>query len=233
MYATSDRPFAAPQTSSASAPRLASFSTSTGSPSRLAGLRRSVDPDPAGQDGGGLHRPGSAIDRRRQAHADADHPLPINARLVEDPLDELGGSVEALIGGVVDIHLAPGLGEHRVREIGDGDPQMTMAEVQPDRQARRSVERDHDRRPAGMRLARGLTVTLTGEAGLEQVGDDRGDRRSREPGHPGQLGPARQATLAQSIDDALAVALPQRCQRAASPPHSARIHSHAALFVKS
>ena len=40
-------------------------------------------------------------------------------------------------------------------------------------------------------------------------------------------------SLTQSIDDALAVALPQRCQRAASPPHSARIHSHAALFVKS
>ena len=58
--------------------------------------------------------------------------------------------------------------------------------VGPDRQARRSVERDHDRRAAGVGLARGLTVTLTGEAGLEQVRDDRGDRRSREPGHPGQ-----------------------------------------------
>ena len=200
-------------------------------PEPARGLRRGVDPDPARQDRGGLHRPGSAIDRRRQAHPDADHPVPIDARLVEDPLDELGGRVEALIGGVVDVHLAPRLGEHRVREIGDGDPQMTMAEVEPDREARRAVERDHHRgRPAWDSPGADRHAHRRGRP---RAGRRRSSRSSIARGPVIRASSARLATPRSRRASITRLRLPSRSD--ASEPLSssrARIHFRSWLFVK-
>ena len=109
---------------------------------------------------------------------------------------------------MIDVELAPGLGEHRVREIGDGDTQVAVAEIDADCDAGGIVERNEHRRAPGARLTvRGLTIALGDETGLDQVADDRRDRRSREVGDARQLCPARVPALAQGINYALAVAL--------------------------
>ena len=36
---------------------------------------------------------------------------------------------------MVDVHLPPGLGEHLVGEVGDGDPKVTVPEVEPEGEA--------------------------------------------------------------------------------------------------
>ena len=80
---------AAPQVSSARAPRLASFSTATGRRRRARRLGRGVDPDPAGEDRGVPDGAGGAVDRRRQAHHRADHAAAVDLRLLQDLVDEL------------------------------------------------------------------------------------------------------------------------------------------------
>jgi hypothetical protein len=122
---------------------------------------------------------------------------------------------------VVDVELAPGLRQHRVREVRNGDRQVTVPEVDPERESGRALEPDHHRRSSGVSLAVGLALALGREVALDQVGDDRRDRRTREAGDPGQLGPARHSLLAQRVDDKFAVALSQGRQRTATSPHGA------------
>ena len=214
---------AAPQASSASAPRLASFSTSTGSPSRASASAAASTPTHPGRIEAALDGAGGAVDRRRQTHPDADHPRPVGAGLLEHLVDELRRGGQPVVGRVVDVQLPPGLGEDGVGEVGDGDAQVAVAEVDPDREPGRGVERDHHRRSAGVRLAARLAVALARQPGVEQVGDDRRDGRAREARDPGKLGATGDSALSQGVDHTFPVALPKGGQRAASPPHSAGI----------
>ena len=225
------RPLAAPQISSASAPRLASFSTSTGIPRRpLASAAASTPTQPGRID--------EACTAPVARSIGAGRPIPtpitrdrLDVRLGEHLLDELGGRVEALLGRVVDVHLAPGLGEHGVGEVRDGDPQVAVAEVDAEHEAGRLVERDHHRRPAGVRLAVGLTVAFAGQPAssrsptmVEIVERERpvirdSSARLAEPG-------SRRASITR-------LRLPSRSD-ASDPlfPLTPRIHSHGSGFVK-
>ena len=94
MYTTSARPRPAPQSNSASAPRLASLSTCTGRPRRRS-TRRCVDADPARQD---RRRPPSrgAVDRPGQTQPDAEHAVAVDPGPREHLADELGRAVDAV-----------------------------------------------------------------------------------------------------------------------------------------
>jgi hypothetical protein len=91
-----------------------------------------VDPDPAGQDRGRPDRAGGSVDRSRQSHSHAEDPLAIDARLLQDPVDQFRRRIESLVGRVVDIQLVPGLRQHLVRQVGDGDAQMGVTEIDPE-----------------------------------------------------------------------------------------------------
>ena len=103
---------------------------------------------------------------------------------------------------MIDVHLAPGLRQHRAGEVRHGDAQMPVAEVDPEREAGGAVQRDHHRRAAGVGLARvGAVLALGCQPGLEQVSDDGRDRRAGEAGEPGELGATRGAALAERVDE--------------------------------
>ncbi len=174
-----------------------------------AGLGRRVDSDPAGQDRRVPDRAGQAVDRRRKAHDRADHPAAVQLGLVEDLVDEVACLRKALAGRRVDVELAPALGEHGVREVRHGDSQVAMAEVDRQRDAGGRVEGDHHAGAAGVCLAFRLAVALDREAGVDQVADDRGDRRAGELRCAGELRTARDAPLSQRFDHQPTVAFPQ------------------------
>ena len=108
---------------------------------------------------------------------------------------------------MIDVKLAPRLRQHLVGEIGYRHPEMRVAEVDADGQARRRVERkQHGRPSAGLPMSDAERVALLGEeSGVDQVGDDARDRRAGEPGGTRYLRPARAASVTQCVNDATAV----------------------------
>ncbi len=201
---------AAPQVSSARAPRLASFSTTTGRLEPGAGLRRGVDSGPARQDRRVPDGAGHAIDRRRQPHDRSDHPAALDPGLPEHLVDELGRLGEAFARGLIDVELAPALGEDGVGEVGYCDPQVAVAEVDGERQAGGGVEGDHDagaarrgpRHPAGRPARRRGPTSIRSPTIVEIVERERSVARASS---------ARLATprSLQRFDHKPAVAFPQ------------------------
>ena len=112
---------------------------------------------------------------------------------------------------MVDVELGRSLGEHRRREVGGGDPDVRVVEVDPDDRAGRGVETQKRRRPAPPRL--GPPVGVDDEAARLQVGHERGDSGAGEAGQAGELRAARRSTAAQRVDDARPVQLPKALQR--------------------
>ena len=174
-----------------------------------AGLRRRVDPDPAGKDRRVPDRSGDAVDRRREAHHGADYPAPLDLCLGQYLVDELAGLRQAFARRLVYVELAPALGEDGVREVRHGDPQVPVAEIDREREARGRIEGDHHAGAAGVGLAIGLAVALHHQAGIHQVADDRRDRRARQLGCACKLRAAREAALTQRFDYQPTVAFPQ------------------------
>ena len=116
-------------------------------------LGRDREALPAGQDRRRADRAALVVDRPRERHADAEHAVCAEAGLGEQVVDELGGAVERALGGVVDVLRAHRLGEHGAREVGDGDVDVVVAEVDADHRAGRAVEREQRRRAALAMLA--------------------------------------------------------------------------------
>jgi hypothetical protein len=147
-----------------------------GEPEPPARLPGGVDADPSGEDRRGLDGARGPVDRGRQAHPDADHAVAIDLRLGEDVVDERGGGVKAFVRGVIDVELAPGLRENGVGQVRDGDPQVAVAEVDSDGEARLAVERDHHRRTPRVGLTVDAGLPLAREVRFDQVGNDRRHR---------------------------------------------------------
>ncbi|CAM5228451.1 hypothetical protein SFIMM107S_05095 [Streptomyces griseus] len=145
-------------------------------------LLAGVDARPARQDRGGAQSAGLDVDRARHAEPDADHLVRADAGGLDQPLDQDFRPVEALRGRGVDVQRLGLLGEHLVGEVADRDPQVRMAEVDADDDARVAAERD----AAGPAAARRGGGDLDRSAVL-QFADDIGDRGCGEPGAPGDL----------------------------------------------
>ena len=112
-------------------------------------LGRRADAVPAGEDalGGDLAR--RPVDRRREAHADAQEPVGGDARATQARAHELVGEVEALDRGVVDLGGRPVVGDELAGEIADRHADVLVAEVEPDREAGAGDEREQHRRAPG------------------------------------------------------------------------------------
>jgi hypothetical protein len=95
--------------------------------------------------------------------------------------------------------------DHLVREVGDGDPDVRAADVDPDDDARPAGE-PHQ---AGGTPSGGAGVGRVGrrdQAAVDQVGDVPGHRRAGQPGLLDQLGPGGRAAQAQGLDQPARVA---------------------------
>jgi hypothetical protein len=130
-------------------------------------LAGGVQAHPAGQDRLRVHEAARAVDRAGQAHAGGEDAVALDAGLVDELVNQARGGVERVLGGRVDLELRVGLGEDRVGEVGDGDPEAVVSEVQADHGAGRLVEGDEHRRAATLRAGRrgGLGDALDDQAG--------------------------------------------------------------------
>ena len=127
-------------------------------------------------------------------------------------------------------------GQHLVREVGDGDPQMGVPEVDTECDASRLLEREeHRRAPTLLAVGDAGRVHLLGdEAGLQEIRDDARHRRAGKTGGPGNLGAARGAAAAEGIDDTAAVQFAKRTKRAGiRGPHCRGSLTNHRRFVKS
>jgi hypothetical protein len=174
-----------------------------------------VEADPAGQDRLRVHEPALAVDRARQAHAGGEHAAARDAGLLNQLGDQPGGGVERVLRGGVDLELGVALGQDRVREVRDGDPERVVAEVQADDRPRRAVERHEHRRAAALRAGRGHAVghALDDHAGRLQVADEARHRGSAQPGLPRDLCAADRPSRPQRVDDAQSITFAQGLQR--------------------
>lgn len=106
----------------------------------LGGQGGRVDADPARQD----RRPTDAVrgglDRCGQAHADGRNGVAAAPEFDESVVEKRSGSFYSVLGAVPGRQLDPFLGEDLVRQVGDGDGEMPVPEVDPDGQARRPGE---------------------------------------------------------------------------------------------
>ena len=141
----SSAPWPAPHIHSLSAPRLASFSTSTGWPSAAVIASAARTPTQPGRIVESPQLAGGAVHRPRQAHPDAGDLVAERPCLVEHLADEPGGERDRLRGGQVGVELLVALGQHRVREVRHRDAQVALAEVQPERDAGVAVQRRRGR----------------------------------------------------------------------------------------
>ncbi len=97
--------------------------------------------------------------------------LAVRARVVEQQLHELGRAADRPVGLVVVRQLAPLLGEHLVGQVGEGDGQVALAEVDADREAgapgraRSAPAGAHRRRAARPSASRSTTSPSACSAG--------------------------------------------------------------------
>ena len=147
-----------PKVDSPSAPTLASLSRWTGSPRRSSISAAGSSPTQPGRIGCECTRPLSrSIGPGRPMPAASTRPRSTPASSISSD-DQRGGGVEGVLGGGVDLELREGLGQDRVGEVGDGDAQGVVAEVEADDGAGRAVEGHQHRRAAALRGGRGDAV---------------------------------------------------------------------------
>jgi hypothetical protein len=127
----------------------------------------------------------------RQPHSHPEHATRVGAGSVEHQLHELRRTLDAGLGVVVVTHLAPLLGEHLVRQVGQRDGEVPLAEVDADREPGARVERDEGGRPAATGRNAAVDVAVDDDALRLQRRDDARHRRARQTRAPGEVRPAR------------------------------------------
>ena len=169
-----------------------------------------------------------AVDRRRERHAGADDAAsgrrpPRRARSAASS----AAASSASCGRLVDVELDEALGEDGGGEVGDGDPDVAVAEVDAERRAGRA--RRAAGGPAGGRGPRGAARSSgcsTMRPAPLQVGDERVATVVRES-------PVRRARSlrlggsgpAQRVDDPEPVELPQCSRTSLALPSSTLAHA--------
>ena len=101
-------------------------------------------------------------------------------------------------------------------QVGHGDLHVAVSEIDADHCFGRVAQGQLDRRPPAVHATWiGLAdLNLPDQSGTLQLGHQLGNRRSREPGDPGDVGLAGATLLTERSDHPLAVALSKPCQRA-------------------
>ena len=137
------------------------MSTSTGSESRVPSSSAARTPTQPGRIDDEPTRPLRRSIGPGQAEADARRPAPPSRPPGHHLLDESHRRVEAGLGWILGTHGPLGLGQDRVAEVGGGDAQVALAEVDPDRDPGRAAEREPPRRAAAARRARRAPSSLS------------------------------------------------------------------------
>jgi hypothetical protein len=181
---------------------------------------RGVDAHPSLEDRGVVEPVAGGVHGARQRHSDGQDHAGGEARAVERFGHQLGGALERARRVVIDVELGRRFGEDVARQVGDRDLDAGVVEVDSDGDSRRRVESQHHRGPADRRRARlRVAVALGDEPALVQVGHQRRDRRARQAGDPGDLGPAQRPVTAQGVDHAQPVELAQGLERSRAVRH--------------
>ena len=150
--------------------------------------------DPAGEDRRVAELARRAVDRARQAHADPGDLGAARAGLVEHLADEPRRERDRLRRRQVGAERLVALREHAVGEVGERDPQVALAEVEPERHARRAVERhEHGRAadPAARHARRPSTTSRSSCSSVMTAETVEGARAVRRASSAREVGPAR------------------------------------------
>ena len=98
-------------------------------PKALFHLGGDAEPNPAGKNRGRAGRAVRAVHGARDAHADAQYAGALHGHLLEDLGKHAGRHVERSSGLTIDVQVMPAFGEHVVAEIGDGNRDVAVPEV--------------------------------------------------------------------------------------------------------
>ena len=177
-----------------------------------------VDAHPFGQDGAVDHGAGPAVDRPGDAGTDAEHRAGGDRMFIQQPLDQPGGGVDALLGVVAEGKFDGVRGKQPVVQAHQHHLHVPAAEIHSDGDGAAAVDPDRQRPAAGTGGRCGADQSVFGH-GLDDVGHGGGG----QPGVPGQLRLRQRAAGHQRLQDPLAVPLPQGAL-GAGPVLGARRH---------
>ena len=138
-----------------------------------------------------------------QPHADADDLVAGDLGLLERVGEQGSGERDRLLCRQIRIERAVALGQQRVREIGDREPHVALAEVDSDDDTGTAMQRDQDRR-AAQRAAFGRVHglgRLDDQARRMQFADDGRDRRRGKRSAAREVGARYCADFGQHPDD--------------------------------
>jgi len=106
------------------------------------------------------------------------------------------------------VEIAAALRQHVAADVGDGDANVAVPEVDANDGQRRIPQHQERTRPPASRVG-STGFDLLHDAQVLELGDERVHGRAREAGHPGDIGLAGPPALAQRPDDALTVSFSQ------------------------
>ena len=163
---------------------------------------------PAGEDAVGLEFARGLVDRRREAYADAEQAVTIDARAAERVTNKLVGEVEAFDWRMIDLGRRPVVDDGLSRQVADGDADVLMAEVVPTANAASGTSESRMRRSPGI-PRRGIAgdAALLDHTGSFELLDDRRNRLPGEAGAPRDVGSARRGVAVDRLDHAQPVEL--------------------------
>jgi len=144
----------------------------------------------------------------------------------EDVVDEVGRLVQRLGGVVVGLSGEPDVvfGQHLVAQVGDGDPNVTAADVDAEREPGRAGEPDDRGRPSAHRTGGGAGL-FGDQSRARQVGEPGDDRRPGQSGQRDQFATGTRTVRPQRLRDPAGVAgqppVPQRARVDAFGSHGA------------
>ena len=168
---------------------------------------------PARHDHGRADGARAPVDRSGETDACADDPGLVHSRRTPERVHHRDGRVDRVRRRVVDVDVAAILAEDGRGEIRERDPDLVVVEVDSDGDARRGVQPQKDRwTPAPCQPAAAVPLVLDDETACVQIGDEAADRRSRQPGQPGQIAAAGRSLPPEQVDDVHAVPLAQRAE---------------------
>jgi len=152
------------------------------------------------------------IERAGDADSGADHRPPLHMSFRQDLLHHPGGSVQGGLRVVAHVEIAPPLGQHVVADIGDGDSNMAVAEVDAHHRQRGIAQHQQHRRPPTTKIGN-PGLNLVNDARVLELSDEGVHRCARQARHPRDFRLADVPPLPQRPHHPLAVSVSQPAER--------------------